>query len=400
MKRSRVASSDEVLPREVCLPGVDDTTMGNTLPTSALSPSRRLWYRLLLVGGSVILCLAAGEVAARALVWWRMPPEKFATLTQHTTVKGQFSTHPYLPYVLTPSYDSHNSLGFRGKEFTLQKQPGVRRVVCLGASTTYGIYVPPEQAYPSQLEDLLRAGELNCEVINAGVPGYTSMELLLTLQVRVLPLDPDVVIIYEGRNEVFPEAFNNYAPDYSHYLKTGYCDRTTNYLNKELFRISHLYMLLATYKGDRFGWSWRDEHPLYGRIRYENQPTSEELVANLTDRSRTGTYRNNLEAMAGICNAKGIKLLLCTMAFRPEKLATGILRYDPAIFEALGEQVDRNNCVVREVASRQGLPVVETAALAAEPDLFVDDCHCKGPGYARRAKLLYPMVRELLAAEN
>jgi lysophospholipase L1-like esterase len=40
------------------------------------------------------------------------------------------------------------------------------------------------------------------QVINAGVGGYNCWEVLINLELRVLDLDPDLIIIYEGRNDV------------------------------------------------------------------------------------------------------------------------------------------------------------------------------------------------------
>ena len=58
--------------------------------------------------------------------------------------------------------------------------------------------------FTAQLEKLLKEdyGYQNVQVINAGVPGYNSWEILVNLEFRVLDLDPDLVIIYEGTNDV------------------------------------------------------------------------------------------------------------------------------------------------------------------------------------------------------
>jgi acyl-CoA thioesterase-1 len=50
-------------------------------------------------------------------------------------------------------------------------------VVALGASNTYGKGVSRGQAYPAQLEALLRARGLNARVVNAGINGNTTSEM-------------------------------------------------------------------------------------------------------------------------------------------------------------------------------------------------------------------------------
>ena len=48
-----------------------------------------------------------------------------------------------------------NQQGFRGKDFDIKKQPGVVRVVTLGASSTFGFYNRDHETYPHQLAEIL-----------------------------------------------------------------------------------------------------------------------------------------------------------------------------------------------------------------------------------------------------
>jgi lysophospholipase L1-like esterase len=345
-------------------------------------------------GGALLLTLVAAEVAARIVVHWRISPEQITAWTAHSLIKGRYTCHPYLPYVPTPGYEYHNSLGFKGKEFTPQKQPGVLRIVCMGGSTTYGQYVSDKEAYGAQLEEMLNAAGIKSEVINAGIPGYVSTETLVNLQLRVLPLEPDIVIFYEGRNDLMPQSYNNFLPDYSHWRSAAYSRKDTNYLYKPLFRASYLLMILATYKGDRLGWSSLGEHPHYGAVRDDNSPSPAEVVANLADPVRKQTYRNNVQAMAGICEARGIQFVLATMAIRPEKFRLDLPAGDPA-YAAMGAGMDCNNDIVRAVAKQFDVPLIETAVLAKEPDLFLDDCHCGPEGHRRRAAIVFPVIAQL-----
>jgi hypothetical protein len=79
--------------------------------------------------------------------------------------------HHYLHFELVPGYRSpdgaatHNSYGFRGKEFTIKKPVGAKRVVCIGESTTYCTGIKDAQTWPERLSE-----KLGAEVINAGVP--------------------------------------------------------------------------------------------------------------------------------------------------------------------------------------------------------------------------------------
>lgn len=118
---------------------------------------------------------------------------------------SQASRLPFLNYGLNES--SANSLGYNDPdEITLPKPDGVFRIVALGGSTTYGLLVETEQAYPAQLERILREeyGYENVEVINAGVIGYDSWNSVVNLAFRALELQPDMIIIYHATNDIQP----------------------------------------------------------------------------------------------------------------------------------------------------------------------------------------------------
>jgi hypothetical protein len=150
---------------------------------------------------------------------------------------------------------SHNEYGFRGGPFALEKPPATVHVVIMGASTAYGDFVDDSQTSTVQLEQRLRpqVPEGKVEALNGGLPSWTSFETALHLQRRVLPLDPDLIVILDDRNEIFPQLFRNYRDDYSHYRAPEYDFARSNYGYKKLFRISYLFMLLASGKDGRFG---------------------------------------------------------------------------------------------------------------------------------------------------
>ena len=73
-------------------------------------------------------------------------------------------------------------------------------VVALGASNTYGKGVARNQAFPAQLEAILRARGVNCRVINAGINGDPTENMLRRLDSAV-PNGTSVVILQPGGND-------------------------------------------------------------------------------------------------------------------------------------------------------------------------------------------------------
>ena len=77
---------------------------------------------------------------------------------------------------------------------------GAATVVALGASNTYGKGVARNQAFPAQLEAILRAKGLNVHVINAGINGDTTEGMLRRMD-HVVPNGTSAVILQPGGND-------------------------------------------------------------------------------------------------------------------------------------------------------------------------------------------------------
>lgn len=73
-------------------------------------------------------------------------------------------------------------------------------IVALGASNTYGKGVARDQAYPAQLEAILRAKGKSVRVVNAGINGDTTEGMLGRLD-HAVPQGTRVVIFQPGGND-------------------------------------------------------------------------------------------------------------------------------------------------------------------------------------------------------
>jgi lysophospholipase L1-like esterase len=102
-----------------------------------------------------------------------------------------------------------NARGFRGSGFRDEKPPGMKRIVCMGDSSTFGIvhhgdlrftYSP---TYSSELETLLNHGKpvQRVQVVNAGVIGYSTLQGLRLLKHEVRHWQPDVITLRYGVND-------------------------------------------------------------------------------------------------------------------------------------------------------------------------------------------------------
>ena len=97
-----------------------------------------------------------------------------------------------------------NSLGFRGPYFKKNKPPDTFRIVAMGGSTTAGMY-ENELTYPRLLERMLNqssTGKRKTEVINAGVWGYTSCQVMKRYKKDIVDLKPDLILLMSGWNDI------------------------------------------------------------------------------------------------------------------------------------------------------------------------------------------------------
>jgi len=96
-----------------------------------------------------------------------------------------------------------NKRGFRGNDFEDKTLPGTYRVLCLGDSCVFGFGVDEGDTFPVRLTAGLEAVCPACrfEVINMGVPGYTSRQGVELAKRWIPRLKPNAVIIAYGTND-------------------------------------------------------------------------------------------------------------------------------------------------------------------------------------------------------
>ncbi|MBK7874476.1 MAG: SGNH/GDSL hydrolase family protein [Planctomycetes bacterium] len=327
------------------------------------------------------------ELGWRAYLFELAPPErqgKFARLDQMPESAFRFRPHPHLVYALNERFVSadgknrHNGHGTRGPDFVVPKPAGVVRIVCIGGSTTYETGVKDDaETYPAKMGELLRTrhGRADVEVINAGVPGYTSFESLILLALRALEWQPDYVLYYDNTNDVHPRLVEPavFASDDAGYRKPW--DDDVRWWD---------HSLVVRWLGVQMGFSPRNA--LVDRAtREENQARDK---ADALARNSPQWFRRNLEEMSALCAARGSKLVLASWASCPSK-------GDFAGEELYQRAFRENNAVLAEVARSNKLPWFDfEPAMSKDPELWADGAHVNERGAALKAELFARFVAE------
>ncbi len=176
--------------------------------TATTPPDRLRFERLGLSLGATLLLLGCLELTAR---FFGGPlPE----LPRHDWITGQFEADPYLKWVLSPGVsmgegERINAQGMRDLPLNAQKPAGQRRFLVLGDSSVFGAGVRLEETFVQRLEASLNpaglaAAERSIQVLNGGVPGYSTYQCLERLR-RSLSLGLDGVILYNISDSQSPE---------------------------------------------------------------------------------------------------------------------------------------------------------------------------------------------------
>ena len=94
-----------------------------------------------------------------------------------------------------------------GRRPVLTALSGRRRILSLGDSNTYGLYLERDQAYPNQLRRVWNARHRDApiEVVNMGYPGNSSSQVLRHLPEMLTAAHPDVLTVMIGANDFWTE---------------------------------------------------------------------------------------------------------------------------------------------------------------------------------------------------
>lgn len=125
-----------------------------------------------------------------------------------------------------------NGQGFRGRELA-KTGPGIRRILALGDSFTFGWGVSRGKAYPHQLEGRLKAAGQKAAVFNAGVPGYNTAQEACLLEDILGAAAPHVVLLGYVVNDAEPQHTVGASPDAEHrYVKLWLLERAKELVNR------------------------------------------------------------------------------------------------------------------------------------------------------------------------
>lgn len=171
-------------------------------PPAPLAPLRAVLGRalFLLLWVEVALRVVLGNFAQSAMLQRSAEPE--ICLENAPSFDARYTGWLWR---VPPTRLRTNSLGGRGPEVAAQAPAGTLRVVALGDSFTFGQGVEEEDTWPMVAGATMVAGGRPVEVLDFGVPGHGTPQSVALLERRLLPLEPDVVLLAVFANDLSAE---------------------------------------------------------------------------------------------------------------------------------------------------------------------------------------------------
>jgi len=334
-----------------------------------------------------VLFFGLSELALRAVNFSFELTGKARTFPGNS-FENYYRKHPVWFWEFQPNivmYDDRRGISYHINEQSLRaprrweprKPRDVFRVLCLGDSCTFGLMLDRRQIYPERLQALLaaRLGQTGCEVINAGVPGYSSYQGVRLLEKKFAAWDKDLVTVYFGMNDSDAAFLYGDAEQPSDRLLAV----------RRALEHSRLYQWLALWIAGRMRAhavakgrplvpltedEWRKGRRVADRVR--RRVTPDEMV-------------HNYEHIAQLGREQGFRVLFmtCPYARRPDDPRTPFIRV-----------LERYNEAIRQMVSQTNAALIDLDDIFRKTGgdaLFVegDPIHPNGQGHAVIAQAIF-----------
>jgi lysophospholipase L1-like esterase len=291
-----------------------------------------------------------------------------------------------------------NSLGYRGPEL----RPGTIRIICMGASETFGMYEAPDQEYPRQLERDLNSGMPTglFQVVNVAYAGETVPTAILRVPQITAQIHPSYAFIY---------------PDFTSYIWIP--------LKTEKAAAHEPSAPPATRAGTSF------ESRLAGRVNnllksalpsaVQNELRKVVISREITTRhyvvmerlpeERVELFRQDLQKLVATLRSYGVEPILVTHATFFSKpfsesdrmMLTNWRKFYPMLKEdGFIDMQSRMNEVVRQTATAEHVPLIDAdKEMPPGPKYFGDMVHFTTEGAEVMASILANGMRPLLNSQ-
>lgn len=257
-------------------------------------------------------------------------------------------------------------------------------VATVGGSTTFGTRVTDADSWPWLLQERLGVGY---NVVNFGVPGYSTVENIIQMSLLVPETRPRIVVFYEGWNDIRNYHWPGFQPDYYSHGMTQFDTLIPAAVDRASFlsraaRYSYVMRLLGRAAGV----------PV---IAWDAQPSADR------DPEVDRIYVRNLYTLKALAGRFGMTALFVPQVLNLEALQRAGDRPGWAPYvrnSALGGLMRDFNALMAGVCTtgeRQCQFVAEPLSTSWTNDDFLDEGHFSRRGGEKLAEILTARIRAL-----
>lgn len=346
--------------------------------------SVKKFFKWLLINLGVFTFLLVGAEVAGQLIY-RLWKGQYYFQAKKEWI---FKDHPFLSAAMqantTLSGDQSNKIiQTNTKGFRITSEPGFFQkpdqasfnIVCLGGSTTFCTQVSNQETWPYLLQQKLGP---QFKVHNLGVPGYTTLENSIQLLTVVPELKPDLILLYQGWNDLRNYHHPSQSADYEWHGK----DQKQNLSIASTFQ---RFFVLSRF------------------IPNVNFPIQKSEIKSTPDPFIDSVYVRNLNTIAALAKRFDSSVLFIPQVINIQKFEEEELpsyKWHPYIAnDAMGELMHHFNQLMIDQVTQDSMVHVAPSPLKAIPfqkEHFVDFGHFTPAGNSLFADWVYEQLQPIL----
>ena len=315
----------------------------------------------------------------------------------------------FLPNASAPDGLVTNAFGWRGAPVPFKRSPKTVRIVFVGASTMAEIHHFPFSA-PEYIGNWLNRWaaekklDVKFEVLNAGRESIGSSEIASVVRQEVTPLRPDLVVYYEGGNQLHLSTVVADVPK-----GVARPDGLLANWIRDIAPYSAIARRAAALVGGK-EWPKPDYKITWpkGLDEFDPDLSRPDLPVNMsTIMGDLDTIRDDLAKVGSELVVSSFHWLakdgleLNAIRHKPILESLNVIHY-PFRYRDLERMTAFENRVFAKYAKERGIPFIDVARyMPYDPDLFVDATHNTTPGIRLRAWIMFqqllPVIERHLA---
>jgi hypothetical protein len=275
-----------------------------------------------------------------------------------------------------------NALGYRGPDI----HRDTLKIICIGASETFGMGESPGMEYPRQLERVLnsRRPDLHVEVVNVAYAGQSLRTFSHRIDRTVDTLSPRVAILYPGFLGYINDASID-QPDQLDWIREphGFHSRIVDKMLQSIDRMPQ----------------WAED--MRFRFHIWRAVRKNRVIVETIPESHVDHFRSDLRAVLDGLQQRHVCPVLVTHAtffgqsVEPNEryMLAAWRRFEPNLADDGWLDVERRmNAVIRQEARERHLTLVEAANVLSGPENFSDWVHFTNRGANIMANLIADKV--------